>query len=48
MPADHPDLHAVAREILDSSFYMTLGTPTPTAAPGCRRCSTPPTATGPS
>jgi predicted pyridoxine 5'-phosphate oxidase superfamily flavin-nucleotide-binding protein len=26
MPADHPDLHAVAREILDSSFYMTLGT----------------------
>jgi hypothetical protein len=26
MPADHPDLDAVAREILDSSFYMTLGT----------------------
>ena len=26
MPADHPDLDAVAREVLDSSFYMTLGT----------------------
>jgi hypothetical protein len=26
MPTDHSDLDAVAREILDSSFYMTLGT----------------------